>query len=315
MKAKLGRPRKGNELKSETLAIKTSPSLKDRLAEEARVNRRSLTEEVETRLTESLDRSDIPRSERTARLLEEIARNIYEIESAIGKNWHEDVAPWAAVREMLYHGPIVEVATGDAFRDAKLDKLTELASAIEQEKSLVVMGLRALGIDADQIARHRTLGDLMQGLPVTAGRESLRTAAVGMDELTEHQRNYALMLIERLEQLDAEEQANEEARAEAVEHLREGIEKGRATYSRPPRNPALDHALWLLFKANAQPGALLPSLPPQNALLALGAVRTSAPLLQPRKALASTILSRAGDAYRGPTERDDDDTGTGSDAP
>lgn len=309
MKAKLGRPRKGNELKSETLAIKTSPSLKDRLAEEARVNRRSLTEEVETRLTESLNQSDTPRSERTSRLLEEIARNIFEIESVIGLGWHEDVASWAAVREMLYHGPIVEVATGDAFRDAKLDRLTELAAAIATEKAQLVMGLRAIGIEADAARRTPTLGDLFNGPPVTLNRDRLRATADAMGDLTDHQRNYAAAMIDRLEQLDAEEYANEEARAEAVEHLREGIEKGRATYPRPPRNPALDHALNLLWKAEFRPGALLP---PLDALAAMSR-SSGAPLLQPRKPVASTMISRGLDSFGWTAKRDDDSPGTGDD--
>ena len=59
-----------------------------------------------------------------------------------------------------------------------------------------------------------------------------------------------LAAIEALEKLDAAEEQNEEARAEAVEFLREGIERGRATYIKPPRDPALDHAIDLLRRAD-----------------------------------------------------------------
>lgn len=276
---KRGRPRKGNELKSETLAIKTSPALKERLAQEARVNRRSLTEEVETRLTESLERSKAPRSERTARLLEQIAVNIFEIEAAIGpkdhpRGWHENIATWAAVREMLYHGPIVEVATSDAFRDAKLDKLNDIAALIREEKGQLVMGLGALGLEANATRLQFTLGDLIKGQSAAPNRTDLRITAGALEGLTDHQRTYALAMIDRLEQLDGAEQENDEARAESVEHLREGIEKGRETYSKPPRNPALDHALHLLLRASFPVGGSGRGKPNDLA---------SSPVLRPRK--------------------------------
>lgn len=307
-KPRRGRPPKGNELKSETLAIKTAPALKVRISEEARRNGRSLTDEVETRLRESLDRSEAPRTERTAQLLEQIAKNIFEIESVLGEKgkptrWHENVAAWAAVREMLYHGPVAEVVTADAFRDEKLERLESEAAQIQIEKDKRIVSLKTLGIHAE--AKPQIRSGLFRPLEeATANRDDLRHQVAAEGWPGEQFKMLAESVIDELEQLDEAERENEEARAKAVEYLREDIEKGRATYMRPPRNPALDHALHLLMRATFPFGGL----GKPNALFGL----VAAPVLQPRK--PRTDGAGVGLGF-GAVKRDDDSGSGGNDTP
>lgn len=101
-----GRPREHDEVKRSALTIRTTPSIKDAIALAAERSGRSITQEIELRLQESLQLEQNSGSPETHRLLLSYANEIAAIEKARKKSWHRDLGTWGAVSEALRGGPI-----------------------------------------------------------------------------------------------------------------------------------------------------------------------------------------------------------------
>jgi len=96
-----GRPRHGAEPKSSSLNLKTTAEVRAQLEAAASASRRSLTQEVERRLIDSLEAKGPIPSDTTATLLRSIATAIGIIESEDGHAWTEDYETFTAVEAAI----------------------------------------------------------------------------------------------------------------------------------------------------------------------------------------------------------------------
>ena len=96
-----GRPRHGAEPKSSSLNLKTTAEVRVQLEEVAAASRRSLTQEVEKRLIDSLEAKSLIPSEPTRSLLRSITTAISIIERKNGADWTENLQTFTAVEAAM----------------------------------------------------------------------------------------------------------------------------------------------------------------------------------------------------------------------
>lgn len=244
----MARPIDRAEQKSETLHFRVTPALKAKLEAEARLSGKKLSAECEERLWASMEESDAKASPETEELLAAIRRNIFEIEQATGESWKKDVATWTAVRDMLFWGPINELKITNTELLKRLDDSAASRAAIRTEKQRIIDVLAVLGVTASLAPTRPGIVGLLAGFqPDTAPRDDVRSAIEGLAGLSAEQKGKALELVDRLAELDSQEQDADEKRAEIVAPIKEQVEKGRATYERPQLPEALRLALDLLL--------------------------------------------------------------------
>lgn len=251
----MARPRDRGEVKTATINIRVTPTLKEKLEAHARIAGRKLSAECEERLLQSMTDTEARASQDTEELLCEIKRLIGEIEQATGNEWRKGVATWAAVAEMLATGPIMQrVPPYLTESDRRLDQCYRdlLAAKDERDRLKEMIGL--LGIVSVQL-----MPTLDYILP---DRNDLREKA--LDRLPEHQQENAERLIAKLEELDKRELELVEEINEIVEPYQEAILSGRALYPKPPMGIALSAALRRLSPPPRHGNALEGTL---NALL------------------------------------------------
>lgn len=137
-----GRKPERGEAKTAAVAVRTTPGIKAQLEAAARAAGRSVTQEIEHRLSASLA---VPSAGATAELLAAIAADIARAEELTGKHWHKDLRTWAMVREALASGEI-EARAPEMDRlltegDSEADEL--LTSLIDYESKLSSLALAA----------------------------------------------------------------------------------------------------------------------------------------------------------------------------
>lgn len=237
----MARPRDRTDVKTATINIRVTPTLKDKLEAHARIAGRKLSAECEERLLQSMADTEARASQDTEELLREIKRLIGEIEEATGNEWRKGVATWAAVAEMLATGPIMQrIPPALTESDNRLDQCyRDLLTALE-DRSRVAAGIIILDI-------------LPAGaMPIlnfpSPSRDDLRAAAD--EKLEGRQRENAERLISEMEELDRRELELIEEINQIVEPYQEAILNGRALYPKPPKGRALSAAL---SRINAPP--------------------------------------------------------------
>ena len=97
---KTGRPPQRDEAKRAAIAVRTTPTTKARLQEAADRAGRSLTQEIEQRLEQSLKDEDALGSLDNLAFFRAMASMMRLIESRTGNAWRQDTATWQAVRKM-----------------------------------------------------------------------------------------------------------------------------------------------------------------------------------------------------------------------
>jgi len=254
----MARPRARGEVKTGTINIRVTPSLKAKLEAHAKIAGRTLSAECEERLLHSMIETEARASADTEELLTEIKRLIGEIEEVTGTEetnkangrhgWRKGLATWAAVAEMLATGPIMQRVPPELTESDKLleQRYRDLIAAKEERDRIASM-IALMGIVSLQLAP--TLGVIMPNRDDL--RENVRT------RLPEHLQENAEALIAKLEELDTREtQLMEEIRG-IVEPYREAIDRGRKLYDQPKKGLALSAALARPRQTNA-----LASFPP-----------------------------------------------------
>ncbi len=93
-----GRPQHGDTPKTQALNLKTTVELRDLLEKAAAESGRSLTKEVERRLSSSFGLSEAAAAGNLAQLFRRISTLIETVELRTGKVWTEDAATFWAVR-------------------------------------------------------------------------------------------------------------------------------------------------------------------------------------------------------------------------
>lgn len=143
-----GRPTERGEVKNAAVAVRTTPTIKAALKRAADEAGRSITQEIERRIEVSLSGDRVRRSVETEALLNDLAREIDQIEQARGKRWHKDLETWAAVAEAIKGGAIERARpdkpVDDEFVMAAIKKLIGIRDAKEPHLAL----LRFVGVEA-----------------------------------------------------------------------------------------------------------------------------------------------------------------------
>lgn len=109
----------GGRRKVWMLSIRTTADLKGRLETAAEDAGRSVTQEVESRLTRTLDQEEVVGGAVTAAFLNLLGARIRDLEVRTGKSWHSDRFTWGAVRDAVIneldnHAPGTELRPSEA---------------------------------------------------------------------------------------------------------------------------------------------------------------------------------------------------------
>ena len=230
------RPRNRNEAKSAVLNIRVTPELKAQLEAHSRMSGSTLSAECERRLLESMQETHRPKpSPETAELLASIERLIGEIELHRGSSWAKGVGAWAAVAEMLRHGPIIEQAPksiGD--EDAKLRHILDQITDVYEECSDIAGRLEVTGATPTYI---RSVV-----VPGAADRADLREhiESLGLPGLS---LSRALREIDELEKVDKLYLEHARDLERLLDPIVEAIEQGRNLYPRSSFDTVLGAAI------------------------------------------------------------------------
>lgn len=218
-----GRKPEGDEVKRSAVAVRTTPTIKARLAEAAEEAGRSVTQEIEARLEASLAYDQPERTPETIRLLGAVAADIERAEKLTGKRWHKDVVTWAMVREAMAEGeierqcPETDRWATDSDGDVH-DRFVEIVKLkFEQDhnaETLAMLGMsRIEPHPASEMAREVPRYDFA----------SMRDA---VEALPDNIQPMALTLIGRMETADNRRRELEAANKLAFKWLAEAIQEG-----------------------------------------------------------------------------------------
>lgn len=212
--------------KRKVIGARFSPDAREKIAQRAKQNRRSITAEVEALATEFIDyRPEI------VTLLRIIAKRITAIETRTKstKGFLEDLKTWAAVSEMLAH--VLDGARPDRPMDDEvvMDAKLELDKA-EFERRTKIQRLASAGIAVNESAKP----PVMRGVPAGLLGIGLSTSPRTWEEASiraipdEALRKVATTLFEQLLSTDKAVEEAEEKYAEAMQPYWQAEQHGRS---------------------------------------------------------------------------------------
>lgn len=201
----MGRPPKPEDQKRQQICARFDPTDRDAIL--ARAKAHGLTPNAEV---ENLATAFLAADETTTKLLLAIMTMAQEIQAATAgaKPWHQSLAKWSALRELVAQGAF-EPFRPDRPEDdeavmAAFNKMLEL----EEDRRRIVRQLNDLGVPATERPPKPSPGKGLFGSVLwQQGRDGLRALLKQADEIPARARAFAL--IDLLEACDAEIQANE----------------------------------------------------------------------------------------------------------
>jgi hypothetical protein len=263
---KRGRPALPEEQKRQQIGVRTSLDMKRALEIAAERNGRSVAQEAEWRLQQSIDDEKRAGGEHTASLLRIVAAEIEKIEGMTRKHWNKDLATWAAVARMFQTGPIQQLRPDRTSDDEiVMEAWRRLTEAREQKRQVcdILVGLGVLASpELPEARRPRKLGlfgtsaatgtagsggalDLAAlaarylGQPSADGKsreaERVRVRALDADEQTTKD---LMAMVDELERLDELHRIAEADWTEATEPYRQEEERGRQLFREMMQNRA-----------------------------------------------------------------------------
>lgn len=237
----VGRPREHEEVKRSALTIRTTPSIKDAIAAAAERSGRSVTQEIELRLQESLQAEENAGSPETHRLLMSYASDIAAIEKARKKSWHRDLVTWAAVSEAL-RGGAIKLAQPDRPADDDIveeawRKLYEITSKKEELATFLLRNGVPCSPHAPKLAyRYRPMtsdpnesaGDQIARLLVEGDQNrSIEETAIDNLNLSEAEKDKLRAALAQIKKLDDAEVEADREYGEALAPYFEAERQGR----------------------------------------------------------------------------------------
>lgn len=251
-KRPVGRPPLRGEAKRSAVAVRTTEATKAKLLEAATASGRSLTQEIEQRLEQSIERERVEGDAETSRLLMRIAAEIAAIQAAYFQRfmngfsekdrpamekvarkkllWHKNREIWGAVKEALATGAIEAMGPDHPADD---DVVTQAHARLEEVRAelgrsrakLLDLGVTSVG----GMARY------------LASDEDRRRDA---EALPDDRRGRALALLDQLAQLESAEIAATSTLREALAPYLEVEEAGRRFYRERRRRITDIGELW-----------------------------------------------------------------------
>lgn len=232
----MGRRPKNEEDKRRLIGARFDRDARAFIHEQAEANGRSPGAEVEARVvaTEGLDTNGLD-------LIRAISREITEIQRATGKRWHKDLKTWAAVKEMLYRGPI-HAARPDNWED---DEWVVRASAepdqLTHRRHEIINFFSSIGIMISESPLPMGTGLLASTLNLDGGRTHARE--VLNDAEPGPERDEALAKLDALLVLDREIEAAKERWLEQVKPYLEAESEGAILYREALQRNARQRAI------------------------------------------------------------------------
>jgi hypothetical protein len=212
----MGRPPKKAEDKRQILTFRLDSVARRKVEEAATANDRSVSAELEARLTATLDLDSSGLD-----LVQQIASELKVVSALVGKpTWHKTLTGWAAAREMLANGPISNFRPERGEDDPAANEVYARLIELRADRVGIVRELTAMGV---MVTEEPTKGILN-----ASGRAFARSFIEGAPESPE--RANAISKFAKLEELDRQ---IDEADAEWVAHLQiywEAEWKGRDIY-------------------------------------------------------------------------------------
>lgn len=206
---KRGRPAIPSDQKRQQIGVRVAPEVKAQLEAVAAANGRSVAQEIELRLVQSLER--VVRNAETEALFNDMARDIAAIQEQTRKAWHRDLKTWGAVAEAMAKGAIVRHKPDRWQEDSIISEKWEAVCAIRSKREPLLAKLQAHGVSV----QPEILGPRPRGLFGRSGNNALLMAAF-KDEAGD----FANRFIE-WRQIMAHEDITEEQRADLLQTLRE----------------------------------------------------------------------------------------------
>lgn len=236
-------PHHDGEIKKAAIAVRTAPSIRDALKVAADEAGRSVTQEVEARLSASLEADGGERSPETSQLLNKIAAGIADAETMTGKRWHRDRKTAGAVLEMLRLRIHEWIRTDDPYEDeivaAAWDRLHEARQLRDKlEELLADFGVQPITPEPKKLKASKTtalgLGAVFDDILDNAfaqlkGRWRERKEAETLS-LPDPMANAVRALIEQLEAADERVEEADQVYAEAIRPYSEAELSGRELY-------------------------------------------------------------------------------------
>lgn len=262
---KRGRPALPEDQKRQQIGVRTSLDMKRALEIAADRNGRSVAQEAEWRLQQSIDDEKRAGGEHTASLLRIVAAEIEKIEAMTRKKWNQNLATWAAVARMFQTGPIQQLRPDRTSDDEiVMEAWRRLTEAREQKRQVcdILVGLGVLaspelpearkvrkvglfgaaGATGGAVTAHPGLSDLLaryagpQHVDTTSREaERVRVRALDADEQTTKD---LMAMVDELERLDELHRAAETDWTEATEPYRQEEERGRQLFREMMQNRA-----------------------------------------------------------------------------
>lgn len=222
----MGRPPKKPEDRRQILTFRLDNAAREALEKAAQQTGRSMSGEIEARLqaTLALDNEGLT-------LFSDIANELAAIQRVTKKRWHKSLTSWAAAREMLYRGPIQRWRPENWMDDEHAVEAFKRFDALTSERRTVLQALGEMGITLPEAPAkpNPTKGGLFGSvLPHARGRSFARSSIEAAEPSVE--REQALHLIDRLEELDASVEEARRGWSDQMAMYQDAEKEGRDLY-------------------------------------------------------------------------------------
>lgn len=202
----MARPKKDDSEKKVQLNIRVKPTTKRDLEAYAEQESCTVSAKAEQLIEAMLKLSDGADQE-TIDLLSDIVAEIQTVQSITQGKWHEDLATWAAVSDMLQRGPVVQWKPPSALDDEGANKVYDEITIIKLEKQSLIRAIQILGVEVSQdvtTTQDRWVGMFgRRKIPAISNRDAERVGIEGLEDDAAKQK--ARMIFEMIEEADARE--------------------------------------------------------------------------------------------------------------
>jgi len=231
----MGRPPKRPEDKRQSVTFRLDPDMKRAIEAAAKESGRSVTAEMEARLTalEAFDAEGVELVRVIGKELQAImSREAPSLRAVTKKSWHNSLKLWAAFKEMLLRGPIEDMRPERLADDEAATETQIRLLRLSAKRRELVHEVQTIGVSITEDHKPKTL-------PKRGGLFSLAFADLSPREITRKSleilpdselKSLAFDLLEQIQKLDAEIDQAEREFSEHVKMFRDAEKEGRDLY-------------------------------------------------------------------------------------
>lgn len=227
----MGRPPMKPEDKRQSITFRLDPEIKKGIQEQAEANGRSVTAEMEARLT-ALEAFDGKGVELVRAFGQELTIIHRLTRGMTAKPWHRSLKAWAAFKEMFARGPLLETRPDNWTEDEDLLEERDNITVLRLRRLKLVHEIQAMGVlivedhRVKQDGKSRGLFAAILGTP--SPREITRQSLEILPDSDDKTR--VLELLQQVQQLDGEIEAAEESFSSKMQWYANAEKEGRDLY-------------------------------------------------------------------------------------